>query len=262
MPSPMNHRFSLDKKVAVVTGGAGLYGGAIVDGLAAAGAEVWLASRNLEKLRTAVAERAALGARVHAARFDQAKPASAERLLKQVIRHSGRVDILVNNAAARPMKAVSDPVSAFAESMRINATGLFALSRTFGDHMAAHGGGSIINIGSIQGMVGPDASLYEGLNINGFIPDYFFHKGGMLNFTRFLAAYYGGAGVRCNCISPGGVFSKRVPAAFVRRYAKRTFLGRMARLEDIQGAVIFLAGDVSQYITGINLPVDGGYTAK
>ena len=89
------------------------------------------------------------------------------------------------------MKSWNDDASKFAESMQVNATGIFMMTRAFGDVMAAAGKGSIINIGSMQGMIGPDGTLYEGLSFHGFVPDYFFHKGGMINFTRFVASYYG-----------------------------------------------------------------------
>jgi NAD(P)-dependent dehydrogenase (short-subunit alcohol dehydrogenase family) len=160
------------------------------------------------------------------------------------------------------MKNWSDPVEKFAESMRINATGIFMMTRAFGDEMAHQGSGSIIQIGSIMGMIAPDGTLYESTSMNGFVPDYFFHKGGMINFTRMVAAQYGPAGVRCNCISPGGTGSAALPDVFVKRYCARTLLGRMAGPEDLMGTVVFLASDASEYLTGINIPVDGGYTAK
>lgn len=179
--------------------------------------------------------------------------------MEQVFRDAGQIDILVNNAVLRPMADWSSPAANFAKSMEVNATGLFMMTRTFGEHMAKHGGGSIINIGSIQGNVGPDFSLYEGLNWE-TPPDYFFHKGGMLNFSRFAAAKLGPGKVRVNVISPGGFFADQ-DAKFVERYVARTLLGRMANSSDLQGAVIFLASDASAYITGANLFVDGGYTA-
>lgn len=257
-PAEAQERFSLEGKVALVTGAAGLYGQAIMDALASSGARVLIASRDLTRLREVAGQRRKRGWDVKPLRYDQSSLRSIEKLGEAVA--SEGLDVLVNNAAVRTMKSYEDPVAAFAKSMQANATGLFALTRTLGEILSD--GGSIINIGSIQGMAGPDATLYEGLPMNGFIPDYFFHKGGLLNFTRFLAAQYGPRGIRCNLLSPGGVLSERMPAKFVKRYSARTFLGRPAHLEDIQGAVIFLASDASRYITGTNLPVDGGYTAK
>jgi NAD(P)-dependent dehydrogenase (short-subunit alcohol dehydrogenase family) len=111
-------------------------------------------------------------------------------------------------------------------------------------------------------MVAPDPTIYRGTTMNGWYPDYFFHKGGMINFTRFIASYYGEKNVRCNCLSPGGFRTEKHPAAFVRQYGDRTFLGRLANDTDLMGAAVFLASDASAYVTGVNLPVDGGYTAK
>jgi NAD(P)-dependent dehydrogenase (short-subunit alcohol dehydrogenase family) len=144
--------------------------------------------------------------------------------------------------------------------MRINATGLFVITRAFAEKMAEAGRGSIVMIGSIQGMVGPDFWLYEEVKW-GAPPDYFFHKGGLLNFARYVAAYYGPKGVRCNVISPGGFYNKHAEG-FLWRYNSRTFLGRMAGEDALKGAVVFLAGDASGYVTAANLAVDGGYTAK
>jgi NAD(P)-dependent dehydrogenase (short-subunit alcohol dehydrogenase family) len=250
----------LHEKVAVITGGAGLYGRQIVQALAEAGAKVFMASRSIESLETLAQTLRDAGQDVSAVQFDQGNPDASPRLLDHVLQTAGRVDVLVNNAVARPMKDWADPVEAWAESMRINATGLFAITRCFGDHMASQGGGSIVNVGSMQGMVGPDFTLYEGLGW-GTPPDYFFHKGGMIQLTRFAASKLGPHGVRCNVISPGGFFNNQ-DERFVKRYAERTLLGRMANDTDLKGVIVFLASDASAYITGANIPVDGGYTAK
>ena len=158
------------------------------------------------------------------------------------------------------MKDWNDDPALFSRSMRVNATGLFLVTRTFGDLMAESGSGSIVNVASIQGEVGPDPSLYRGLDRQPFVPDYFFHKGGMINFTRFVASYYGPAEVRCNCVSPGGIRILPEPDEFVRRYSARTMLNRMAEARDVAAAILYLASDASSYVTGANLVVDGGYT--
>lgn len=256
-------RFSLRGRTAVVTGGAGLYGRQLVRALAEAGAETYAASRGVEALESLAEELRAEGLAVTALPFDQADEASALALRDEILRRSGRVDVLVNNAVARPMKrGYADDAATFDQSMQVNATGLFAVTRAFGDAMAERGGGSIVMIGSIQGMVGPDPTIYRGTDMSGWYPDYFFHKGGLINFTRFVASYYGAQGVRCNCLSPGGFQTPKHPETFVRQYSDRTLLGRMAGDTDLMGAVVFLASDASAYITGVNLPVDGGYTAK
>ncbi|MDB6170598.1 MAG: NAD(P)-dependent dehydrogenase, short-chain alcohol dehydrogenase family [Verrucomicrobia bacterium] len=251
--------FSLSGKIILLTGGAGLYGRGLAARLAEAGATLILAARNLAALEKVAAEESALGRVVHARPLDQAEESSILRLRDGVMKEFGHVDGLVNNAVSRPMKSADAPLSDWAASMQTNATGLFAITRAFGEAMAAHGGGSIVNIGSIQGMVGPDYALYEGLNMHA-IPDYFFHKAGMVNLTRFFAAHYGPRGVRVNCLSPGGFFAGQHPT-FVERYARATFLRRMADEHDLGGPVVFLLSEASRYVTGVNLPVDGGYTA-
>ena len=257
--SSTSAEFSLAGKTVVLTGGAGLYGRGLAAQIAAAGATLVLASRNLEALEKVAMEERDLGRLVHARSLDQADESSILHLRDNVVKEFGRIDGLVNNAVARPMKSVDAPLADWEASMKTNATGLFAISRAFGEAMAGQSTGSIVNIGSIQGMVGPDYSLYEGLNMHA-IPDYFFHKAGMVNLTRFFAAQLGPRGVRVNCLSPGGFFSGQHPT-FVERYSKATFLRRMAEDGDLGGPVIFLLSEAARYVTGVNLPVDGGYTA-
>lgn len=251
--------FSLADKIIVLTGGAGLFGRGLAASLAEAGATLVLASRDVAALETVAAEERAAGRSVQARSLDQADEASIMRLRDVVVAEFGRVDGLVNNAVSRPMKTADAPLADWAASMQTNATGLFAITRAFGEAMASCSSGSIVNIGSIQGMVGPDYSLYEGLNMHA-IPDYFFHKAGMVNLTRFFAAHYGPNGVRVNCVSPGGFHSGQDPT-FVDRYSRATFLRRMADKHDLGGPVVFLLSDAARYVTGVNLPVDGGYTA-
>jgi NAD(P)-dependent dehydrogenase (short-subunit alcohol dehydrogenase family) len=252
--------FDLTGRVALVTGGSGLFGRQIAEALAEAGARTIMASRNLEKLREQAEYFRQNSLEVEVMQYDQSDEASIKQLLKQVLDAAGKIDVLVNNSVLRTMKDWADPASAFAKSMEVNATGMFVMTRVFGDQMAAQGRGSIINVGSIQGVVGPDFTLYEGLNW-GAPPDYFFHKGGLLQLTRYAASVLGPRGVRVNAISPGGFFNNQ-DKSFVQRYNARTFLGRMANETDIKGGIVFLASDASQYVTGANLAVDGGYTCK
>ena len=252
--------FNLKGQVAVLTGGAGLFGTQITEALAEAGAKTFIASRSLGRLAAQAAAFRERGMDVSALPLDQARPESVQELLEKVIAVAGTVDVLVNNAVLRPMKNWSAPIEDFTRSMQVNATGAFLMTRTFGDFMATRGRGSIINIASIQGVVGPDFDLYEGLGLD-TPPDYFFHKGGMLQLTRFAASKLGPRGVRVNTISPGGFYVDQ-PEKFVERYNSRTFLRRMANSTDLKGAVVFLASNASAYVTGTNLLVDGGYTAK
>lgn len=257
----MLESFSLNGKVVVLTGGAGLFGRGLVTAIAAAGARLIVASRDLEKLQRVAAEEEALGRTVVPESFDQGDEGSILALRDRVVSKFGRVDGLVNNSVLRSMQSPDDPASAWEASMRVNATGLFLVTRAFGEVMCRQRGGSIVNIGSIQGAVGPSLELYTGTDLGTPPPDYFFHKGGMLNLTRYYAAIYGPHGVRVNCVSPGGFFNNQ-PAPFLGRYCERTFLGRMANMTDLGGPVVFLLSAAAAYVTGANLPVDGGYTAK
>ncbi len=252
--------FDLHGKVAVVTGGAGLYGRQIVEALAEAGARTFMASRNLENLRAQAEKFAAAGLEVTPLQFDQGSEESIQQLLDAVAGTAGGVDILINNSVGRSTCNWSSPGAEFTKSMVVNATGLFLMTRAFGEHMATRGGGSIVNVGSIHGVIGPDYTLYEGLTWS-VSPDYFFHKGGLIQLTRFAASKLGPAGVRVNAIAPGGFFNHQDPP-FVERYNARTFLGRMANETDLKGVIVFLASEASAYVTGACIAVDGGYTAK
>ena len=256
---PVLDMFNLKGRVAMVTGGGGLFGRQIVEALAEAGATVVVTSRSKDSLKPHCDKWNENGLAVHAEALDQSDQASILALRDRVLSEHHGLHVLVNNAVLRPMNDWEASPEDFSKSMAVNATGLFAITKLFGDHMAENGDGSIINIGSIQGMVGPDYTLYEGLGW-GSPPDYFFHKGGMLNFTRYVASRLGPKGVRCNTLSPGGFFNDQ-DQRFVQRYNRRTCLGRMADDTDLKGAVVFLASDASAYITGINLPVDAGYTS-
>jgi NAD(P)-dependent dehydrogenase (short-subunit alcohol dehydrogenase family) len=252
--------FSLKGRVALVTGGAGLYGRQIVAAVAEAGAKTIVASRDLQKLQALAERERARGLDVSAMKLDQADDASILALRDAIYEREGRCDVLVNNSVSRPMKHWLDPADAWRESMKVNATGVFVITRAFGEKMAEAGSGSIVNIASMQGTVGPDFWLYEEVGW-GAAPDYFFHKAGMINFTRYVASYYGKRGVRCNAISPGGYYNRQEDA-FLTRYNTRTLLGRMAGDDALKGAVVFLASDASSYVTGANILVDAGYTAK
>ncbi|NLF70417.1 MAG: SDR family oxidoreductase [Candidatus Anammoximicrobium sp.] len=254
-------QFSLDGKVIVLTGAAGLYGRGLAATLAEAGPALVIASRSLPRLQQVADEETARGFVVVAEPLDQGDEASVLALRDRVLERFGRVDGLVNNSVLRPMRSPDAPAAAWEESMRVNATGVFLMTRAFGEVMCSQQSGSVVNISSIQGMVGPSLELYAGTDMGTPPPDYFFHKAGMLNLTRFYASLFGRHGVRVNTVSPGGFFNHQ-PEPFLSRYCEHTMLGRMADSSDLGGAVVFLLSDASRYITAANLAVDGGYTAK
>ena len=254
--------FKLDGKVAVVTGGSGLYGRQMVEALASAGAKVYTASRNLKSNEDFALKMREKGLSVNAGQVDQSDEESVKKFLDEITKNGDKVSVLVNNSVLRCTNGYKGDAELFDKSMHVNGTGLMIISRVFGDHMAEKGGGSIINIGSYMGILGPDYELYKGTEMDvDMAGDYFFHKGGMHNYTKFLASRYGAYNVRCNVLNLGGFYNGQ-PETFVKRYSAKTFLGRMANETDIMGAVVFLASEASAYITGSSIEIDGGYTAK
>lgn len=251
---------SLKGKIILVSGGAGRYGKCIVEGLAEADGTVITASRNLKAGQKLAREFNARGFDVHAMRVDQAEHSSVMMLKEQILEKFGRLDVFVNNAVIHTMEGFNGPIEQFAESMRVNATGMMDILREMADLIAETGGGSIINISSMFGMFGPDLSNYEGTNMGDLPPDYFFHRGGMINITRFLARRLADKNIRVNCISPGGLFDNQ-PKKFAKNYCKKVPVNRMASNDDIKGLAVLLASDASAYINGQNILMDGGMHA-
>jgi NAD(P)-dependent dehydrogenase (short-subunit alcohol dehydrogenase family) len=255
-------RFSLKNRVALVTAGAGpLFGRSISMALAEAGATVITASRSRERNDAFADQMQALGHDVHGQTFDLEDIASIDALHDEVQSRFGPLDVLVNSAISRAghVGSFEDQTPAtWQHAAQGDFAGLFRNCQRAVETMKVQGRGSIINIASIYGVVSNDPGLYQGTDMVQ-PPSYNFMKAGMINFTRYLACYYGKSGIRANCISPGGYFNEQ-PAAFVDRYCERAPLGRMMGHEDLQGAVVFLASDAAAYVTGTNLMVDGGWT--
>lgn len=263
--------FSLHQKTAIVTGALGLIGKKHCEALAAAGANVIVADVNREQSKQFAQQ---LGSGHIGVGMDVTSKTSIAAAKDEILNRYGSIDILVNNAAindmfenpamAKDLSAFENyPLEAFQKSLDVNVTGVFLCSQIFGSVMAEQGSGSIINIASTYGMVGPDQSIYRnecGEQTFYKSPAYPVTKGAVINFTRFLAAYWGDKGVRVNTLSPGGVENGQ-NEFFIGNYSAKTLLGRMATASDYQGALIFLASEASAYMTGANLVVDGGWTA-
>lgn len=270
-PTSDDGLFSLVGKTAVVTGALGLIGRHHCQALATAGANVIVADLD----GAGCAEfAAALPARSIGLPLDVTSEASLIALRDRALDEFGHLDVLVNNAAINDMfesptlaaersRFESYPLAMWQASLDVNVTGIFLCSQILGTPMAEQGKGSIINVASTYGIVAPDQALYltpDGRQPFFKSPAYPTTKGAVISFTRFLAAYWGPAGVRVNTLSPGGVENNQ-DEYFVDNYARRTMLKRMAYPTDYQGAVVFLASDASAYMTGANLVVDGGWTA-
>ena len=251
---------NLKGKIILVTGGAGLYGKSIVEGLAEAGGTVIIASRNLKNGQSVADAFRVRGLDVHAMQVDQGEHESVLTLKNEIFKLYGKLDVFVNNAVARPMKGYDDSMEHFAESMRINATGMMDILREMCGLIEKSGGGSVINISSMMGMFGPDLSNYEGTGMGTPPPDYFFHNAGVINLTRYLARVLASKNIRVNCVSPGGLFSNQ-PKRFLQNYNKKVPAGRMANNDDIKGLMVLLASDAGAYINGENILMDGGMHA-
>jgi NAD(P)-dependent dehydrogenase (short-subunit alcohol dehydrogenase family) len=259
----MKDLFNLDGRVAVVTGGAGLIGYAMAHGLAAFGAHTFIADINEEIAGRRAAELTGKGLQCSAVVMDTSDVASISAGIDQIVSKTGTLDVWVNSAYPKakdwglPFEKVS--VESWRNAVDGQMTSYCLCCREAAEAMRSRKRGSIINLGSTYGMVGPDFSIYEGTDLT-MPAAYAAIKGGIINFTRYLASYYAEDGIRFNCISPGGVENNQA-APFVERYVRKTLLGRMAKPEDMAGAAVFLASDASAYITGHNLVVDGGWTA-
>lgn len=258
--------FRLDNKVAVVTGAAGYYGKPISAALAAAGARVILASRNAVKCEEVAAGLREAGGQAESIPLDLADERSIERFTEEVRNRHGRVDVLVNNAVSRDGFGDLEEIKKedWERAQVTNSTGLVLITQSVVGIMRRQRSGSIINIGSIQGTVGPNFPVYGNTGMTSPL-NYTYDKWAMVGFTKWIANYYGKSGIRANCISPGGygpgVAIDIGENEFVENYKRLTPLGRFAEDHDIKGPVVFLASEASAYITGHNLLVDGGWTS-
>ena len=262
-------RFSLKGRVALVTGGAGHrggYGAQISEALYEAGATVYIASRSLEKLE----EFAANYPGMKCIPLDLADEKSIRDGIAAIIAESGKLDILVNNAVSRVACEKWDiPGELFDESLHVNASGLFLITRLAAEDMCKRRAGSIINIASYMGMLGLDPANYKGTGMqtdSDILPSpiYHYEKGGMINFTRWAASVLGKHNIRVNSVSLVGYSAKwkEKSNVFTRNHAAATMLGRLCGDEDLKGGIVYLASEASSFVTGTNLVIDGGYSAK
>lgn len=259
--------FSLAGRTVVVTGGGGILGTRMVCALVAAGAQVAVVERELDKANTACSALEGLTGTAAPFAADIRDAAAVEAAARAIYAQFGPVHGLVNNAAAKSAHFFEPfetfPLEDWKEVMDVNLNGAFVCAQVFGREMAERGAGVIINTLSIYGVVAPDQRIYEGSLYEGRAINtpaiYSASKAGLWGLTMYLASYWGSRNVRVNAITPGGVFSGQNDE-FVARYSARIPLGRMAGKDEMSGALVFLLSDAASYVTGQNIIVDGGLT--
>jgi len=277
----IKEKFDLSGKNALVVGGRGFLGRRFCAALAEFGARVY--SADLQQPSPAAASDHS--ARDEAANVEQfdcdvTDPESVKQLVEQVTTAASRIDVLIYSVTAKPRDFYRPFTECSLEGwqlvLRTELDGLFLVTQAVGKVMERAGAGSMIFLSSIYGIVGNDQHIYEGSNLRELYladradddskqiyahPVYAAAKGAVISLTRFLAAYWGDDNIRVNCISPGGLAHPGENEEFLKRYSARVPLGRKAGLDDVSGAVVYLASDASAYVTGHNLVVDGGWTA-
>ena len=257
--------FSLEGRVAIVTGGRGLYGAAICEGLCEMGATVIVASRNGEKCEEFAEVLRQQGHEAWGMALDLSDDASIKALPKAVVERFGHIDILVNNAVDRSnLTSLANATrQKLQDSASTNLNGQILLSQAVLEYMIPAERGSIINISSMRGLDSPHFPFYP--EAMGDQPvNYTTEKWAMVGLTKYMAGRYGKHHIRVNCIAPGGfnpgLADDPDKKAFVDTYIANTPLGCWASYDDIKGPVAFLASDAAAYVTGATLVMDGGWT--
>lgn len=261
--------YDLKGKVVILTGAAGKIGPKYAEILSECGANVVCIDlkeegcRRLEKYLRENYSTHPMGIRADISRRDE-----VQRAVERVMKEYGKIDVLINNAAYEQLKhVVNDQVLSFEDfplevwqaTIDVNLTGMFLCCQAVGKVMMQQGYGVILNISSVYGVVAADQRIYDDSRLNSNVA-YAATKSGVLNFTRYLASYWQGKNIRVNSLSPGGVFINQ-NKEFVKNYSYRTMLGRMADMDDLCAAMLYLVSDASKFVTGFNLIVDGGLTA-
>ena len=266
------NRFSLEQQTAVVTGACGKLGPIWVDALLEAGARV--AALDLPQVKPSAAFEAlarAADGRLVRIDVDITDRASIDAAAARVVRELGAPTVLVNNAGIdQPPDSPGGrhhlhelPIDQFRRMVEVNLLGTFQVTQVFGELMAGHGGGSIINIGSLYASVSPDPHFYSHLAGNApFVksPAYGASKAGVVSLSKFFATHWADRGLRVNTLSPGGVLGGQ-DDQFKAKYHARVPMQRMAMADDLKGPLVFLASAASAYVTGHELRVEGGFTA-
>ena len=265
MPT-IQEQMDLHNRTAIITGGAGYLGRTMAHTLAEAGANIVIVDINSEKIDTVCRElEEKWQVRTLGLTVDLEKKEERCQIASKVVEAFGSLDILVNNAAFVGTSNLTgwgvpfeqQETETWRRALEVNLTAVFDITQTAAPYLKASGHGSIINVASIYGIVGPDPRLYTDLPM--FNPAaYAASKGGVVQFTKWCATVLAPE-IRVNAITPGGIFRGHQDP-FLSRYEYRTPLKRMAHEDDFIGATIFLASDLSKYVTGQNIVVDGGFS--
>ena len=270
----MRDVFDLTGRVAAITGGAGLLGEQHARAIARAGGFPVLLDVSPHAAGKAQQLAAEFGVSAWGRQTDITQPRDVEVCLHEILERFGRIDILINNAANNPkMESRQDvnfsrfenfPLEQWSADLSVGLTGAFLCSQVLGAEMARRGRGAIVNVASDLALIAPDQRLYRQPGLPEHLQPvkpvtYSIVKSALVGLTRYLATYWADRGVRVNAISPGGVFNGQ-PEEFVAKLSQLIPLGRMANLDEYQGAILFLCSDASSYMTGSNLIVDGGRT--
>ena len=263
--------FDLKGKTALITGGAGTLGFEFAKILSESGSNIVILDLNIKECEDRarkITEK--YGVKTLGLNCSITSEEAVDEVVSVVINKFKSIDILINSAAITQIgnhtskdyfKPFEDyPLDIWKKAIDVNLTGTFIITKRVIKEMIKEKNGTIINISSTYGLVSPNPQIYASLNFSSPI-HYSVSKGGIIQFTRYLAAHLADKGIRVNTLSPGGLFEESMDKNFVNRYQDNTPLGRMANIKDYQGAILFLASDASSYMTGANLVVDGGWTA-
>ena len=264
--------FDLTGRNIIVTGSSGTLGSQYADTLSQAGANVILVDINNENnnLDKTLRKKYKTNAKFYCTDISIEK--NVLSLKKNILTNFKKIDGLINNAAYTNIDAIKNSDNIYApfekfsfqlwkKMLDVNLSGVFNCCKVFGSQMIKQRKGTIVNIASIYGIVGNDQRIYGNSKINSPV-SYAAAKGGIITLTRYLAAYWYGKNIRVNTLTPGGVIDKSYQSKeFIKKYSEKTILGRMARSDEYNGALLFLMSDASSYMTGANLVIDGGWTA-
>ena len=258
-----NDIFSLSGRTALVTGGGGWLGSAISEGLAQAGAQIAVVDFNEDCLNETVKRLCSCGLLAIGIKADVMQESELKKCIDNVASNMGHLDVLVNCAYIGPNPELDEVTFAdFDKGFHNGSSAYGVAAQIAAKHMRKSGGGSIINIGSMYGMVTGYPEVYEGLTKPSSIV-YQASKAAVIHMTKYMAVYWAKDNIRVNCISPGPFLQRDIPEKmpeFAKRISQKVPMGRFGHAHEIKGAAIFLASEASSFVTGQNIVVDGGWT--